>query len=125
MFLDLIEWYSQDRSTAMRYKFPESVEFWRIGYKLFKGKFLRFMGGPKSSGHVIDDSKSKGNFLQENAQVNFVIHKNDKHQTCADSEWVGNPDPLDFPGKRFFAMENLLTPLVWNWSHPGRPPSPS
>ena len=53
----------------MRYNFPETVEFWRIGYKLFKGKFLRFMGGPKSSGHVIDDSETKGKFSPEESQV--------------------------------------------------------
>ena len=46
-FLDLIEWYSQENSTAMRYNFPETVEFWRIGYKLFKGKFFKIDGWTK------------------------------------------------------------------------------
>ena len=73
LFLDLIEWYSQDSSTFMRYKFSDTLQFWRIGYKLFKGKFLRFMSGPKSCGHIVGDTESRGKFSPEESQVNFIV----------------------------------------------------
>ena len=46
----------------MRYS-KETTPFWSLGYKLFKGKFLRFMGGQKSS--ISDNECSK--------LINFVI----------------------------------------------------
>ena len=109
MFLDLIEWYSQDRSTAMRYKVPESVEFWRIGYKLFKGKFLRFMGGPKSSGHVNDDSKSL-NFYQKMPKLtlSFIKMINIKHVQIQ-SGW-GIRTPLIFQEKGFLQWKICRLP---------------
>ena len=44
LFLDIVEWFSCDSTTHMRYG-HEIVKFWQIGYRLFHGKFLRFMSG--------------------------------------------------------------------------------
>ena len=48
LFLDIVRWYSlDDVTTTMR--FSEGVkEFWCTGLRLFHGRFLRFMGGPKN-----------------------------------------------------------------------------
>ncbi len=52
LFLDVAEWFSGDCTSGMRYKFPETWKFWNIGYKLFKGRWLRFMSGPKNKGDL-------------------------------------------------------------------------
>jgi len=52
LFLDVVKWYGKSNTLAMRY--DETVcKFWRVGYKLFHGKFLRFMSGPKNKGQLI------------------------------------------------------------------------
>ena len=42
LFLDLVEWFSCKNTSRMRYR-PETIKFWQIGFRLFHGKFLRFM----------------------------------------------------------------------------------
>ena len=47
MFLDVAEWYSTYSTTQMQYKYPDTTKFWTAFYRLFHGKGLRFMSGPK------------------------------------------------------------------------------
>ncbi|CAH1792571.1 unnamed protein product [Owenia fusiformis] len=49
-FLDVLEWMGCGASTQFRYRFPDTIRFWRIGYRLFKGKFLRYMNGVNDGG---------------------------------------------------------------------------
>jgi hypothetical protein len=37
----------------MRYECPAVNKFWRIGYKMFHGKWLRFTSGPKNKGDIV------------------------------------------------------------------------
>ena len=37
LFLDIVEWFSCDSTTHMRYG-HETVKLWQIGYRLFHGK---------------------------------------------------------------------------------------
>ena len=64
LFLDIVEWFSCDSTTHMRYG-HETVKFWQIGYRLFHGKFLRFMSGIHNFGiserGFFDPLKSKVN----------------------------------------------------------------
>ena len=53
LFLDIVEWFSCDSTTHMRYG-HETVKFWQIGYRLFHGNFLRFMSGIRNFGQVLD-----------------------------------------------------------------------
>jgi hypothetical protein len=49
LFLDIVEWFS-----------CETVKFWQIGYRLFHGKFLRFMSGIRNFGQVLDGTSERG-----------------------------------------------------------------
>ena len=71
LFLDLVDWHSCDTTIRMRYR-PETVKFWQIGYRLFHGKFLRFMSGLRSLGQVLDKSSDKGLFDPLESKGNFV-----------------------------------------------------
>ena len=65
LFKDIVEWYSLDQSTSMRYS-PEVKKFWRVGFKLFKGRFLRFMCGMKNQGQ-------DGCLKPSESAINFVV----------------------------------------------------
>ena len=46
---DVVQWYDLDHPGLMRYS-HRVKSFWNIGYKLFKERFVRFMGGYKNQG---------------------------------------------------------------------------
>jgi hypothetical protein len=53
LFLDVVKWHNSESTTLMRYECPAVNKFWRIGYKMFHGKWLRFMSGPKNKGDIV------------------------------------------------------------------------
>ena len=52
LFLD-VKWHNSESTTLMRYECPAVNNFWRIGCKMFHGKWLRFMSGPKNKGDIV------------------------------------------------------------------------
>ena len=53
LFLDVVKWHNSETTTLMRYECPAVNKFWQIGYKIFHGKWLRFMSGPKNTGDIV------------------------------------------------------------------------
>ena len=53
LFLDVVKWHNSESTTLMRYECPAVNKFWRIGYTMFHGKWLRFMSGPKNKGDIV------------------------------------------------------------------------
>ena len=51
----------------------QCMQFWKVLYKLFHGKALRFMMGVKSCGQILDKSSSKGRFDPQNTDINFAV----------------------------------------------------
>jgi hypothetical protein len=43
LFLDVVKWHNSESTTRTRYECPAVNKFWRIGYTMFHGKWLRFM----------------------------------------------------------------------------------
>ncbi|MEW8542406.1 MAG: YqaJ viral recombinase family protein, partial [Candidatus Thiodiazotropha sp.] len=72
LFLDVVRWFDCDTSVTMRYE-PVVKKFWRIGYKLFHGKWLRFMSGPKNKGEIVKSSTKRGLFDPRNSKINFAV----------------------------------------------------
>jgi hypothetical protein len=72
LFLDIVEWFSCDATTHMRYG-HETVKFWQIGYRLFHGKFLRFMSGIRNFGQVLDGTSERGFFDPLKSKVNCAV----------------------------------------------------
>ncbi len=72
LFLDIVEWFSCDSTTHMRYG-HETVKFWQIGYRLFHGKFLRFMSGIRNFGQVLDGTSERGFFDPLKSKVNCAV----------------------------------------------------
>lgn len=72
LLLDIAKWYSLDNTTQMQYS-SESMKFWKVVYRLFHGKALRFLSGEKSIGQVIDGSSSKGLYDPQKSKINFAV----------------------------------------------------
>ena len=73
LFLDVVNFVDSGNTVAMTYNNRVTVLFWKIGYKLMHGKFLRYCGGFKNQGQVISGETEKGYYLPENASINFVV----------------------------------------------------
>ena len=73
LFLDLVTWFDQPITSKMRYFRSETKKFWEVGYRLFRGKFLRFMSGPRNQGQIIDGSTSRGNCTPTTSKINFAV----------------------------------------------------
>jgi hypothetical protein len=56
----------------MRYG-HETVKLWQIGYRLFHGKFLRFMSGIRNFGQVWDGTSERGFFDPLKSKVNCAV----------------------------------------------------
>jgi hypothetical protein len=72
LLLDVARWFRNTNTTKMRYT-EQTLSFWKVGYKLFHGKFLRFMGGPKSEGQVIGKDSTIGNLDPQDSHINFAV----------------------------------------------------
>ncbi|KAK7092212.1 hypothetical protein V1264_008000 [Littorina saxatilis] len=57
---------------SMRYS-PDVKLWWRTGYKLFHGKFIRFMGGPKHHGQLLEGTAVDSKLLPQDAKINFAV----------------------------------------------------
>ena len=60
----------------MRYMDKTKV-FWKLGWCIFGGKFIRFLSGFKNEGQVVQGETMKGNFKQEVSDINFAIPRLD------------------------------------------------
>ena len=69
LFLDIVEWFDKDESRQMRYS-PSTLQFFGLGRKLFGGRFIRFMSGPKNESDILTGSSTSLSPL--NSRVNFA-----------------------------------------------------
>ena len=73
LFLDVVDYGDSDNAVGMSYNNRVTVLFWKIGYKLMHGKFLRYCGGFKNQGQVTSGATEKGYYSPENASINFAV----------------------------------------------------
>ena len=60
--------------------FEETKRFWRAGYRLFHGKFLSFMSGPKAMGQLVIGNKELGAIDPSEAFEITMVWKSKKQQ---------------------------------------------
>lgn len=72
LFMDVCKFLDNTNTSSMKYS--ELVKkFWRIGYRLFHGKWLKFMGGPKHGGMLIAGDCEKGVYDPKDSCINFAV----------------------------------------------------
>lgn len=72
LLLEVARWYSVDNTTKMFYS-DQAMQFWKVFYRLFHGKALRFMMGIKSSGQILDRSSLRGRFDPQDTDINLAV----------------------------------------------------
>ena len=60
-FWTFVEWFDKDESRQMRYS-PSTIQFIWLGRKLFGGRFIRFMSGPKNECDILTDLQRRIGF---------------------------------------------------------------
>ena len=73
LFLDVVRWYGKTSTTQMRYNDTAVNKFWRIGYKMFHGKWLRYMSGPKNKGDLVNRLSAPREFDPKGSRINFSV----------------------------------------------------
>ena len=66
LFLDVLNFYNTRNIHATRYD-EKTKRFWMLGFRLFRGKFIRFMGGLKST----NSDQTKTSPLD--SDINFLV----------------------------------------------------
>ena len=63
-----------DNTNSFSWKYSETVQkFWRIGYLIFHGKWLKFIGGLEHGGSLIDGECNKDVHDPKESCINFVV----------------------------------------------------
>lgn len=88
----------------MRYRFPETLQFWQIGLCLFHGKFIRFMSGTKNQGQILNQTSEKGYFDPACSFIPFAVPS----QTTLHKSLSNNPQYL--PGINLDLIEQVGNP---------------
>ena len=81
LLLDVAKWYSIDNTSKMFYS-EKCIKFWKVMYRLFHGKVLRFMSGLKSSGQIISNFATKGLFNPTDTSINFAVPSTNALNKC-------------------------------------------
>ena len=68
LFLDAVKWFGSNDTRAVRYSDTSLKLFW-LGKRLFGGKFLRFMGGPK---HETSNLLGNSQLSPLDSKINFA-----------------------------------------------------
>ena len=71
LFLDVVQFHSQTNICGMRYSHAVK-QFWAVGLRLFRSRFIRFMGGYKAIGQVSSRRETLDSLSPEKTNINFV-----------------------------------------------------
>ncbi len=72
LLLEAVRWFSLKTTTNMWYS-PETMKFWKVGYRLMKDKFILFMGGMKNLGQLVSGESTRGCFDPASSNINFAV----------------------------------------------------
>ena len=91
LWLETVKWYSCITLREMRF-WKTTKNFWRAGYRLFHGKFISFMSGPRSIGYFRSGHMPERTLEPGLSQINFAIPS--RAQLLSDSMETGIPKVL-------------------------------
>lgn len=74
LFLDVVRFFGTQSTIEMRYS-NEVKRFWMTGFRLFHGRFLRFMGGPKNAGQLIKGVQKEVGTIRLKQTSTLLFHQ--------------------------------------------------
>ena len=73
LWLEVVKWFKCNMSTTtMRYS-KETKTFWKLGYRLFGGRFVSFMTGFKNNNQIVQNVSNPGLFDPMKSDINFAV----------------------------------------------------
>ena len=72
LFMAIRRFLSCENTSRIRYS-DKMKHFWCVGYKLFHGKWLKFMSGLKHTGTQMTEQSDRGVFSPHEAKINFAV----------------------------------------------------
>lgn len=91
LLLEVARWYSLPNTSQMFYS-SETMKFWKVLFRLFHGKALRFMSGTKSTGKLLSGSSVSGIFDSQETSINFAVPSAQRVSSY-------NPVDIDLPSE--------------------------
>lgn len=72
LWTEVVKWFKCETTTTMRYS-SQTKMFWKLGWRIFGGKFVNFMGGFKSHGDTVLKMAERGHFSPASSEINFAV----------------------------------------------------
>ena len=72
LWLETVRWFSCATAQNIWY-WNETKTFWRAGYRLFHGKFLTFMSGPRYTGLTVSVETNREALTPNLSEINFAV----------------------------------------------------
>jgi hypothetical protein len=104
LWSEVVKWYSCKGTCFMRYS-DETKKFWKLGYRMFGGRFIHFMSGYKNTGHNI--SAKSGLFSTSYSNINFAVPDTDVLRNYLPYGSISNESNSRRPGIFFDIIESL------------------
>ena len=70
LWCDVVKWYNCKTTVNMRYS-EQTKLFWKLGWRLFGGRFIHFMSGYKNQGDKVKHGLST--YIPEQSEINFAV----------------------------------------------------
>lgn len=72
LWIETVNWYKQDTTSGMRYM-DHTKTFWKLGWRHFEGRFIRFMTGFKNMAQVVNCEAEPGLLRPEESDIYFAV----------------------------------------------------
>lgn len=72
LWAEVVKWFSTDITSKMRYS-KKTKKFWKAGWRLFGGKFLRYMAGFKNETQIVKGEAARGACKPSMSDINFAV----------------------------------------------------
>ncbi|VDI34310.1 conserved oligomeric Golgi complex subunit 8 [Mytilus galloprovincialis] len=70
LWCDVVKWYNCKTTVNMRYS-EQTKLFWKLGWRLFGGRFIHFMSGYKNQGDKVKHGLST--YIPKQSEINFAV----------------------------------------------------
>jgi hypothetical protein len=74
LWVEVVKWYKQDTTSSMRYTEDTKI-FWKLAWRHFGEKFVRFMTGFKNMAQINSGSAKRGQLKPKESDINLLFHQ--------------------------------------------------
>ena len=72
LWIEVVKWYKQETTSTMRYT-EATKKFWKLGWRHFGGKFVRYMTGFKNTSQLNSGHAQRGLLKPKESDINYAV----------------------------------------------------